>query len=237
MLNVNINAIFPLVVRRVKQTHEDVKLVGHHDAGHAYRVATMAYEVAMMQRGDAIIARRAALAGLCHNADHVVVLKNKLDSRKEVPPEAVAAIVSEWIAGQDDRNGTDLIIEAVLKHGGKNDSQDSMIQVALMDADRIVNLSVDLLPRSGQNFPHLPVVDYVHLDKDPNATYRDPRSVWRDIMESLAWVTEGSGVCMRTKLGWELGNEYAEPFRGLTKLLEKQLIQQGMRPNPFGEQQ
>jgi len=89
-------------------------------------------------------------------------------------------------------------VDAVLKHSQINHESDSVELVIVKDADRVVNMDVDLFARSGQHYANLPVIDYKFLYANPKATYREPLSVFRDIVYSLDWVDPTSNVCIRT---------------------------------------
>ncbi|MBI2523850.1 hypothetical protein HYW11_01365 [Candidatus Peregrinibacteria bacterium] len=110
-------------------------------------------------------------------------------------------LVEYWVGDVVGPKEVRQVVDAVLRHDAKNSPGDSRVLVALMDADRVVNLDVDLFPRSGQYYHDLPVVDYRHFLSDPEATYQNPESVLRDIAYSLDWADPKSPVCVRTRLG------------------------------------
>lgn len=221
--------LFPDVAARVRKTHEKVGLVGHHDCGHAYRVGDVAYEIAADEWNDRYIAMGAGLAGVSHNADHI--LQKELGCR-DVPYDRVWGLVHGWI-GASVGGAAYEIIDAVRKHDGINSSEDSKILIALMDADRVVNLDVDLFIRSGQRFPNDPAVDYLNYLSDPEATYRKPKSVLRDIAYALDWVDPASAVCVRTRLGKKMAESRVKVFRTFFDALKVQLEEEGMYPYPF----
>lgn len=224
---------FPGVAQRVRQKHEEVGLYGHHDWIHAYRVGEVAYQVAEAE-WDGGIAAVAGLAGLLHNADRVMQ-KKMMVGRRDVPPSVVSALIKWWLEGAPRVSGAVdyVVIDAVLKHDVKNSPEDSPVLVALMDADRVVNLDVDLFPRSGQYYHDLPVVDYKHLFDDPEATYRNPKSVLRDIAYSMDWADPASPVCVRTRLGKKMAEERVRHFRAFFDTLQAQLTEEGIHPYPF----
>lgn len=223
----------PGIARNVAQKHEEVGLVGHHDWIHAFRVGEVAYQVARLEWNDNNVSSLAGIAGLCHNADRL--LQKELGiGRREVPRELATALVTSWMLGRSFfQEEISIVVDAVLKHDGRNSSDDSRVLIALMDADRVVNLDVDLFPRSGQFYHDLPVVDYEHLLDDPEATYRNPKSVLRDIAYSLDWVDPTSPVCVRTRLGTKMAQERAQVFRIFFEALKAQLMEEGMHPYPF----
>lgn len=233
-----------LVVRR---QHEEVRLTGHHDWIHAFRVAEVAWLIAYDEWGDRNLGHLAGAAGFCHNDDRLLQ-KTMGAGRRDVPREAIRTLVEAQIA-QEERPymygsvdeplfgylgpGVDVIVDAVLKHDGKNSPEDSKVLIALMDADRIVNLDIDLFSRSGQFYHDLPVVDYKNLLDDPEATYRNPKSVLRDIAYALDWADPKSDVCIRTRLGEKMAAERVWVFRTFFDALKAQLEEEGIRPYPF----
>lgn len=226
---------FPRVAMQVRQKHEEVGLIGHHDWVHAFRVGEVARQVALDEWEDDMgrqrFAHLAGLAGLCHNADRLLQKKLNL-GRWDVRCERVEAFVASWLLGVDEWE-VETIVEAVLGHDGRNSAEDSQTLIALMDADRVVNLDIDLLMRSGQFYHDLPAVDYEYLLEDPTATYRDPKSVLRDIASALDWVDPNSPVCVRTRLGKKMAEERAKILRPLFDALKMQLTEEGIHPYPF----
>lgn len=224
--------VFPYVGRLVREKHEQVGLFGHHNWVHAFRVGEVARQVALEEWGDERLSHLAGLVGYSHNADRLLQKELGL-GRQAVPRESVVALVTSWLPGTLSEAEVAGCVEAVLKHDSKNSLADSSILVALMDADRVVNLDVDLFPRSGQYYHDLPVVDHCYFLDDPEATYRDPKSVLRDIAYALDWVNPESPVCVRTRLGRQMAEKRVKVFRTFFDALEVQLEEEGMRPFPF----
>ncbi len=220
----------PEIAHRVEEEYAalaaDDKYIHHHDFGHAKRVGEVAYQVAKNEWGDEHIAKLAGIAGIVHNADRIIQAQKDI-GRRDVSREDVAALVKKWIANDLQETDVVTILDAVLGHDGKNADEDSLVKIALQDGDRVVNLDVDLLPRSRQYYNDLPVVDYEHLLDDPKATYRKPRSVLKDIHYALDWVEPASGVCVRTKLGIEMARKRAEVIRFFFSALKEQLREEG----------
>lgn len=221
--------LFSKVFEAVRRSHEEVNLVGHHDWIHACRVAEVAYRIGMDEYDDGV-ASLAGIAGLCHNADRILEKK-----RIVVSDESVCGLLNEWLVSPSLNAGSKkLISNAVLGHNRRNSDDDSAVLIVLMDADRVVNLDVDLFLRSGQNYYNLPVVDYVHLWEDSDATYRDPRTVLKDISYSLEWAdTDNKVVGVRTRLGKKMASERAAIFRIFFNALRDQLGDEGVYPYPF----
>jgi len=221
---------FPRLTARIYQDHAEAGMVGgHHDAEHAVRVAQMAVEIAENDK----VALRAGAAGLCHNADRILQHTLKLGSRRDAPREKVRELLkSELTIEAFDRGEIRLIVDAVLKHDGKNDPADSPELVALMDADRLVNAEPDLIIRSAQLYHDLPPIDPVHFEHDPTANYRNPKSVLRDIMETLEWLTPGTPFYVRLPKAREMAAEHRKFFDDFGAQLIACRRETGFHPYP-----
>ncbi len=223
--------LFPEITERVEGTYAQLKAAGrkihHHDLLHAKRVGEIAHRVALDEWGDEHQSHLAGIAGLVHNADRTIQAEKGLD-RKKVPRDKVIVRIKNWIQGDLSETDMATVIDAVLGHDGKNAPEDSNVQIALQDGDRVVNLDADLLPRSGQFYSDLPVIDVIHFLADPEATYRHPKSVLRDIAYSLDWVNPESDVCVRTRLGKEMAMERARFFEVFFTMLKRQLREEGI---------
>ncbi|MDD4628695.1 MAG: hypothetical protein PHE68_04875 [Candidatus Peribacteraceae bacterium] len=188
----------------------------------------VAHQIASDEWGEDRLSFIAGIAGLCHNADRVIQKQLNV-GRRDVPRESVVASVTAWL--QDCRIvAAPTIVEIVLGHDGRNSPQDSKALIALMDADRVVNLDADLFIRSAQHYHDIVAVDYYHFLDDPSATYRDPKSVLRDIAYSLEWADPASPVCVRTRLGRKMAQERARVFRTFIEALQGQLTGEGVFP-------
>lgn len=195
MTGMKVWEIFPNLTKRIYKDHAEAGMLdGPHDPDHAVRVAQMAFE--LLENGG-LESLAAAVAGLCHNADRILQTKMKI-GRRDVQEQ----IIRDFIKAELDIEvhmdmfepipyWIKIIVNAVIGHEGKNQPDDNIVLVALMDADRLVNAEPDIIMRSGQFFSELPTLDRVYLWKNPNATYRNPGSVLRDVMECLPWLTPG----------------------------------------------
>lgn len=181
-------------------------LGGPYDPDHAVRVGQMALEIAEDEQTGIL----AGAGGLVHNADRLIQHKMKLGWHCDAPKEEVERLViqslatdpyfdfgSSWTDDMAAYNIKREIVNAVLKHDGKNSDDDSPVLVTLMDAERLINAESDLIIRSGQFYHDLPPIDPIHFASDPEATYRDPKSVLRDIMESIECLTPGTPFYVR----------------------------------------
>ena len=233
----------PNLFAAVRKSHEEIGLMGHHDFVHAARVGEIAWQIAADEQYGKIPALLSGAAGLCHNANHVVQKKLGV-GRREVPKEEVEKLIHSWLLadyefrpsppeGEVAESRRNLVANVVLAHDRHNSKYDNPVLIALMDADRVVNLDCDLFPRSGQFYHDLPVVDYKNFLDDPEATYRSPKTVLKDISYSLEWADSGTPVCVRTRLGKKLANERATTFRIFFRILNSQFEQEGISPYPF----
>ncbi len=213
------------VADRVHTSHVEagMETEGAHNFVHALTVAQYGHEVAMAEWGNPHTARKAAMGGLGHNADRLLQ-KTTNRERRDIPPDEVRKLALKWLKGILNASDIEQVLQAIVEHSGKNGKKDSKVKIALQDADRIANLSLDLVIRSGQHFHDKPPVDYMHFISNPAATYREPGSVLKDISYSLDWVNPKTDVCVRTKLGWELANQRAALLRFYVDAVEQQLL-------------
>ena len=223
--------IFSRAFAAIRRSHEMAGLTGHHDINHAARVGDTAYRIAFAAWGDETRAQLAGLAGLCHNADRILEMRGV---SKNVVKQRIAPLVEGWFRdvglSPEERAR---IQDAVLRHDQKNDDRDDEVLVALMDADRVINMDPDVVMRSGQLYANLPAVDFRHFLSDPAATYRDPRSVLKDVSACLDWVDPKSSVCIRTKPGLAMAQRRAEYIRAYIEALRNTLLEEEMLPVPF----
>lgn len=169
------------LVAAVKQDHVDNGAVGKgHDFLHAVRVANVAYEIAFTETLHRRALEWAWICGILHNTDHLfgekavrVNLERYLALTELLPGEIAA------------------IMHAVENHSKKNSPEVPPLLQFLMDADKVVCLEADVIVRAGQFMCHLPMFDprYVNTP-DPEATYRNPKTVLRDIEGVLEWVDD-----------------------------------------------
>ena len=224
--------ILPRLTQRIYEDHAEAGMVGsHHDPEHAIRVAQMALEIG----GSGRVALRAGAAGLCHNADRILQHKLKLDLRQEVPKERIRQLIESELGAETSvftPVEIGFIIDAVLKHDGKNDPADSPELVVLMDADRLVNAEPDLIIRSAQLYNRLPPLDPLHFWSDPDATFRDPKSVLYDIMQTVAWLTPGTPFYVRLPKAREIAGKRKKFFDDFGEQLIACRRETGFHPYP-----
>jgi hypothetical protein len=221
--------IYPELVIAVKTSHETHGLKGHHDVYHAARVGDAAYRITLETWKDASKAHLAGIAGLCHNADRMLGL-----DVMNPPEDDITRVIHTWLNTTDlDHAARAVVTEAVLKHDKKNDPEDSDILIALKDADRIINLDLDVIIRAGQHNHDIPAIDYTHFVSSTTASYIHPGSVARMFAFLLEWVDPKSDVCIRTEIGLTMARQRAEGIQNYLDMLKSQLQSEGIFPAPF----
>lgn len=221
--------LYPELVNVVKDSHVLYRLRGHHDIYHVACVGDIAYHIALETWGNERTARLSGIAGLCHNADRILGVDGESPSN-----DAVEELIRFWLGRTDvNPNAYDLIVHAVLAHDQENGERDSAVLIALRDADRIVNLRLDVVMRTAQLHNALPTVDYDHFTNSPTAVIKQPESVARVFEYVLEWVDPSSPFCIRTDAGMALARPRAKLLRGYLDNLQEQLQQDGIFPAPF----
>lgn len=221
--------LFPELYRVVKEEHERVGLIGDgHDFWHAVRVAQCAIKIAETPE----VGRLAAAAGLCHNADYILRLKNPRWWSNPAP-DLITLCVQNWLQQEPRIRDEEYlqIADAVVLHDRQNKYQvGKPVVITLADADRVVNLEADVIIRCGQYYSNLPAVDPVHWLDDPEATYRKPKSVLRDIAYALDWVERGGPVSIRLPKAWGPAISRATFLRSYLETVRRQWKEAGFLP-------
>jgi len=217
--------LFPEIARRVREDHLGGGLITHHNFQHAYRVGQAAYTIALKQWGDEVVARKAGVAGLGHNADRLIRHQFGV-----VTTDAIRNLLSRWIGDEFADEGIAEVQHAVLNHGDINRAGDDRVLIALKDGDRYVNLALDIVMRSALHFSTLPPLDSVYFLDAPGATYNDPKSVLQDVMASLDWVDPTSRVCIRTTAALRMAGPRAAALRFYRDTLLAQLKEEDAFP-------
>ncbi len=210
---------WPELFALVAKDHEGLE--EGHDIHHVTRVAhygRIIYEAEWPddERGTHIT----EYACLFHNADRI--LEKRLGAAN-VTPTLIEELVNGWLALYViPDHDLEVILNAVLTHNGKNDPNHSKVAKALRDADRVVNLELDVIPRSAQRFHDKPVMDYQCFFQTP-PNFRDPKTVMEDLALSLEWVDPTHPCCLQTGTGMKLGLERARLLHMYFDLLKTQM--------------
>jgi hypothetical protein len=229
--NIKIWEVFPIITTAIKRCHEsEGGTFFGHDFDHALRVANYATIIAE----DEKTARLAGLAGLCHNADRILQHKTGVGFYGNVPDIEITKLVNSWLDKDDSISIKDreIVLDAVLHHSKKNDSRDSAVLITLMDADRLVNIEADLIPREGQCIPNVHVIDPILLLNDPDADFFNPRSVIRHIKEILDWEIEGGSVGIRLPVAKKIAKSRFDFLKLFLKTIIDQRKEAGLIPYP-----
>lgn len=195
-----------------------------HDIYHVLRVLHFGRIIYRAEWGDEQGAQLTGLACACHNADRI--LEKRL-STKDVPRNEIEKLVYYWLEPTNlNHLEVETILNSVLLHNGKNSEEHTNITKALRDADRVVNLELDVIIRSAQLHSNIPPVDYNCFYKQP-PNYRNPETVIEDLALCLEWVELGNPFSMQTPTGWRLAEENAEDLQWFFEKLKRQLKKSG----------
>ena len=228
--------IYPALTRAVKASHKALPwpMLYCHDFDHVVRVGDRALVIAESEH----FGRLAGAAGLCHNADRMLQKQRDLGRSGHVPDEDVLAMVAAWLDAEPEgtftREERAMINDAVLHHPKRNAADDGPVLQNLQDADRTVNIELDVMVRKGQYFgDELAVVDSVNLVGDPSANYRDPKSILWTILDDIeCFSAEGGVASLRLPKARKLAVPlFIEARRYLNAVLE-QRMRAGLIPFP-----
>lgn len=231
---------YPALTRAIKYSHDEegrkfgVQSFWCHDFAHVIYVANMATLIAE----DEDTGRLAAVAALCHNADRIIQIIEGKKARDKVEDEPVITTVNMWLdaepAGTFSNRERELIMDAVLHHDQPNGRNDSDVLITLIDADRLVNLEADVIPRAGQFLGDtLRVVDPVNFTRDPTANFKNPKTIVRTLEENVRdWAVEGGFVGIRLPKARQLMASRVAFMKLFFATIEKQRAEVGLVPYP-----
>lgn len=214
---------YATLVAAVIADHRQYGAIGKgHDFYHAYRVAFMCLRI-----GDNISAELVEMAGvgsLIHNTDHLF---------GENTPQRL----DEYLAMTDLPDTARWTVkEAVVNHctpKRRYSSDDSTVKVLIADADKLVNLELDLVMRSAQFLNRLPLFDPRFVTgKDPEANYKNPKTILHDIKSSLEWVDDD---WFRIPVAKKMAEERAYALRNFVDNWAKQLEEGGVLTPSYPE--
>lgn len=148
-----------------------------HGFDHDITVAQMTQEIV----SDDSLRDKVWVAGMVHSVDRVV--------KPAVVEETTRTLVAQTahVLSELDREE---VIQAALRHSEKNQDDQSVTQIILMDADRLVNLQPLIIIRAAQHYPHIPAIVLDHIgDTHPESTHVNPQSVLDNLRSCLEWET------------------------------------------------
>lgn len=209
--------LFPELTEAVRKDHAG-KSCRHHPFEHALMVAQYCLIIAEDEKAGQL----AAIAGLIHNTDRLYPEMGK----RELEVKLLDYLVRGQLATCMLADTIQEVIDAVLNHSKKNDPADSPVLICLQDADKLANISpFDIIARAARLFPDLALVNpkYI-LEIDPESTYKNPKTVFRDAIHStLEWET-----WLRLPKAKALAAKYFEGLRSVQVLTSKQLVETGL---------
>ena len=226
--------LYPNAAERIRrETHPNTlkELQKIHDRGdwiHAHRVGRCAYHFALDQWGNEGLARDVGLSGLFHNIGKILRKKYGSQFSRGVMKSFLNEAL-QWERREDHIDIVSKIIYLIQGHKEENKDDDSKELIALKDANRFVNLSLERIMFSARRYPEIPVINY-DVMFDPRSTYQYPRSVLEHVTFALEWVNPESPYCIRTQLAQKEAQPRADKLRSFASDLRDQIAEEGMHP-------
>lgn len=232
--------VYPKLAEVVLRDH---RALGAGATGHNFDHTLQVGQVALVIAEDEYVGELAGAAGLCHNADRLLQKQagvgKKGDSEAHVTAKVVSrdetiALVTGWLDETDEFVGIERerIVQAVLGHSGPNLEDGDDILVALQDADRIVCSMADAIMDTARFWSQLPIIDPKRLVYDPSAhSYRDPKSVLKNLQCRYDWIDPASKVCVRLPKARKLMERRVAFFRNYIREVEEQRAEVGLWPD------
>lgn len=221
---------FPRLVEAVRKNHAEfaAKIV-HHDFDHALQVAQVALKIA----GDPKTARLAAVAALCHNADRI--LEERADGIvKKAGPIAIENLARSWLGVESTFSEEDKrsIVEALVEHSKPNSDKDSNVIVTLKDADRIVNLGLDVIVRGAQHH-NCSAIDPWLLLNDERGNHAQRQSIVKVLQDCLEWASDDPRFGVRLPKSKEMARVRAKALQQYINTVIAQRKELGLVPYPL----
>ncbi len=207
--------VFPELVAAVTADHVACGAVG---GGHNFYHALMVAQYAQRIAPDSDTAILGWIAGLLHNTDRIY-------SKYDAIPVITRCL---RLAPLDIPSGHLYILRAILEHSKRNDPEDPPVTIVLKDADRLDNIGSLHFLRCGQFRPNILAVDPRFItSSDPQATFRNPRSLLQDLKHTLEWES-----WLRLPKAQELGKPMFAEIRQLIANIERRFTTLGLHPFP-----
>ena len=194
-----------------------------HGLDHDVTVATHALLIAANPRA----AEKAFVASMLHSMDHLVGESIHQGGDHKKVGEAIRECLSHLPANYFNPAEIEEIFDADMRHEELLPSgQSSETLELLQDADRLTNLMPSWIIRAGQFQPHLPAIEFEHLDGTPNpqTTYSSPRSVLDDLRITLASYRDK----FHTERAKEIGRKYIEMVENYISSVERTYEELGL---------
>ena len=200
----------------VKAAHNSTtnKDHGGHGLDHDITVAAIAIKIAP----DEYTGQKAWCASFLHSFDRIfagVDLKNQM------------AKYAENLRKFFNDEEINEIVEAAYRHDELNQSDQTLTQVTLMDADRLANMQSAVIIRAGQFHQNIPVLDFNFLDgkADPVSTYKSPKN----ILDNLRFIITSYIPQLRLPIAKNLGDIYAERLSSYIESIEEDYRELGLK--------
>ncbi|OGZ27174.1 MAG: hypothetical protein A2365_00700 [Candidatus Nealsonbacteria bacterium RIFOXYB1_FULL_40_15] len=198
--------VYPCLTKKVWDDHSGRAVLGH-DFTHALLVAQYGDIIA---GEDAVLAKLAWVAGICHNTDRIF----SPDEEKE----RVRGYLELTDFTEEEKR---LVLEAVLHHSEKNKDDDNSVTVILKDADRLAGAGVLCPIRAGQHLHNIPVFDPGHIFQFlPGESFQSAFTVLSGLRFTLEWRD-----MLRCPIAINLGREWFGLLEFLIGRLQHQLVQ------------
>lgn len=217
--------VFSELTSWIRADHIKRKAIG---GGHDFLHALMVAQYAEIIAEDEHTGMLAWIAGIIHNTDRLFP--------KEQVKEKLHLYLNKATDFSSEEKG--FIIEAVLNHSKLNDPKDKPVTVVLKDADKLANIGPNLIVRSGQFYHTLPAYDPRFVEqRDPTATFREPKTVLHDISLSLEWKEKDKygSDWFRVPKAKKLSERWFERLQIFWNGFAEQLKEVNLLPYPFEE--
>ncbi len=200
----------------VKLGHQDTdKRHRGHGFDHDAVVATLVLAIAPNER----TATKAWCAALLHSTDRLT--GGDAEQTREIMNSHSKHLPDNFFTEEE----VSEIITAALRHDELNQSDQSLTQQVLMDADRLANLMLAVVIRAGQFRPNIPALEFDHLSRpNPQSTYKTPHSV----LDNIRSLSDSFLPQLRIDKAKELGQAYAEELEHFVEKTESQYKDLGL---------
>lgn len=199
----------------VKMGHLTTTLESHrgHGFDHDVTVASLALLIAETKE----IGIRAWCAALLHSVDRIVEENKVRETMNLFASNLVSFFTPEEIHE---------IVEAAYRHSEINQSDQSDVQITLMDADRLANMQSAVIIRAGQFRSTIPAFNFKYLDgtKDPLSTYETPVT----ILDNLKFLIIRYVPQFRVPKAKKLGEVYASRLQLYIQSVESDYKELGL---------
>ena len=157
-------------------------------------------------------------------------------ANRKISNVEVKRLVHEWL----EKRGISEAWPKVCSYTGCSESQqtnelgDDAITVALKDADRVVNTRLDVVIRSGQFQPGLPILDPVLLLNDKRGKHSNRPTILANVVGCLEWGNlEDQWFGVRTAGARAMIISRVARLREYLELIVEQREEEGLVPYPL----